>query len=243
MPRLHRTNPPQPSSPRHLACALWAAAAALSVLPAMSGAATAVVIGATGKTFASAAPQCAVHPVTGQSTPVVQAGLFNPRRQAEAHVSLDGAFVQQVDREIPATDIWLTAGSHTVVVALSRRQADQYAFQVSASQCNPPVTTGNFLSPDGTLEYAASGKSYLMVTPGCALNPATGSAQPFVNLFDNGSFLLNVSVNGVALTQLSATRPRAVVFLRAGANVVTAANGTLSTDTFVRDGGSGSCTP
>jgi hypothetical protein len=110
---------------------------------------------------------------------------------------------------------------------------------VTAGQCGLPP--GNFYSPDGTLEYAASGKSYMTVTPGCAFNPATGLTQPFVNLFDNGSFLLNVSVNGAALTQLSATRPRTNIYLRAGQNLITAANGSLSTDTYRRDGGSGTC--
>jgi hypothetical protein len=105
-----------------------------------------------------------------------------------------------------------------------------------------PDTSGNFFSADGTLEYAASGKSYATVTPGCALNPATRQAQPFVNLFDNGSFLLNVSVNGVPLTQLSARRPRTPVFLSAGQNVISAANGKLSTDYYVRNGGTGRCT-
>jgi len=62
-----------------------------------------------------------------------------------------------------------------------------------------------------------------------------------VNLFDNGTFLLNVSINGTPLTQLSTTRPKALVFLSAGQNVITAANGTASTDTFLRDGGSGTC--
>lgn len=218
--------------------ALLAAAASLA-LPA--AAATTVQIGASGKSFASTAAQCALHPVTGVSTPVVQAGLFNPRRGAEAKVSLDGALVQQVDREVPSADVWLAAGNHRVQVALSRKLVDRYDFSVAADLCNPPATSGNFFSADGTLEYAASGKSYLTVVPGCALNPATGLTQPFVNLFDNGSFLLNVSANGAPLTQLSATRPKVAVFLRAGSNVITAANGTLSTDTFVRDGGSRSC--
>ena len=43
------------------------------------------------------------------------------------------------------------------------------------------------------------------VTPGCALNPLTGQAQPNVNLMDNGSYLLNVCVNNVPLTQLNGT--------------------------------------
>jgi hypothetical protein len=200
-----------------------------------------VQIGASGKTFASTAAQCAVNPATGVSSPVVQAGLFNPRRGAEATVSLNGSVVRRVEAEAPSTDVWLPAGNNTVVVALSRRVADSYSFTVRAGQCTLPDTSGNFFSADGTLEYAASGKSYLTVTPGCAFNPATGLTQPFVNLFDNGSFVLNVSVNGVALTQLSATRPRTPVFLTAGTNVISAANGSLSTDYYVRDGGSGQC--
>jgi hypothetical protein len=38
------------------------------------------------------------------------------------------------------------------------------------------------------------------------------------------------------------TRTHVTVFLRAGLNVISAVNGTLSTDNFVRDGGSGNCT-
>jgi hypothetical protein len=119
--------------------------------------------------------------------------------------------------------------------------ADTYAFSVTPGQCNLPDTSGNTFSADGTLEYAASGKSYATVTPGCALSPATGQPQPYVNLFDNGGFLLNVSVNGVALTQLSAQRPHTPVFLGAGQNVISAANGSLSTDYYIRDGGDGRC--
>jgi hypothetical protein len=87
----------------------------------------------------------------------------------------------------------------------------------------------------------SSGKSYTTVTPGCALSPATGRPQPYVNLFDNGGFLLNVSVNGHALTQLSPQRPHTAVFLDAGQNVISAANGSLSIDYYVRDGGDGRC--
>ena len=213
--------------------------AAGAIAPAQG--ATTVQIGGSGKTFASAVAQCGTHPDTGRVTPVVQAGLFNPRREAEASVSLNGKLVMRVDTAVPSTDVWLAPGSNMVVVALSKRASDRYTYNVTAGQCDVPNTSGNFFSPDGTLEYAVSGKSYLTVTPGCALNPATGLTQPFVNLFDNGSFLLNVSVNGVALTQLSALRPRTPVFLGAGTNVITAANGTLSTDTFVRDGGTGQC--
>ena len=215
--------------------------AAVAGLHAPAFAATTVQIGSSGKTFASSAAQCAVNPATGVSAPFVQAGLFNPRRGAEASVSLNGTLVKRVEQETPSADVWLPVGSNTVVVALSKRVADRYAYTVTAGQCNGPDTSGNFFSPDGTLEYAASGKSYLTVTPGCALNPATGLTQPFVNLFDNGSFLLNVSVNGVPLTQLSALRPRTPVFLAAGTNAISAANGTLSTDLYVRDGGNGQC--
>jgi hypothetical protein len=107
--------------------------------------------------------------------------------------------------------------------------------------CALPDTSGNTFSADGTLEYAASNKSYATVTPGCALNGATGQAQPYVNLFDNGSYMLNVSVNGVPLTQLSSSRPHTPVFLSAGQNVISAANGSLSIDYYVRDGGDGTC--
>ena len=137
--------------------------------------------------------------------------------------------------------MWLATGSNAVVVALSKRVADTYTYTVAAGLCTLPNTSGNTFSGDGTLEYAASGKSYATVVPGCALNGATGQVQPYVNLFDNGSYLLNVSVNGVPLTQLSALRPHTPVFLRSGLNVISAANGSLSTDYYVRDGGSGSC--
>ena len=81
-----------------------------------------------------------------------------------------------------------------------------------------------------------------MVTPGCAFNPLTGHAQPFVNLIDNGGYLLNVSVNNVPLTQLNGvTRMHVAVFLGPGLNVISAANGALSTDHYVRDGGAGTC--
>jgi hypothetical protein len=59
---------------------------------------------------------------------------------------------------------------------------------------------------------------------------------------DNGGYLLNVSVNGEPLTQLSATRPHTPVFLSAGQNVISAANGYVSVDYYVRDGGGGACT-
>lgn len=238
---LHPALRPAPRRARVFLGAL-AALASLALLAPPARAATTVQIGTSGKTFASATPQCALHPGTGQLQPMVQAGLFNPKRRAEARLWLDGTAVQELDSETPSADLWLATGSHSVVVALSRRQADRYSFNVPAGLCTPPGTAGNFFSPDGTLEYAASGKSYLTVAPGCALNPASGMAQPFVHLFDNGGFLLNVSVNGVPLTQLSALRPRAVVFLAAGRNLITAANAGISTDTFVRDGGTGLCT-
>lgn len=224
---------------RHTAAIAIAIALAAASSTAWAG--TTVQIGNSGKTFASAAAQCALNPTTGQNAPMVQAGLFNPGPRAEAEVRHNGVKLQEVRAGAPVADVWLADGNNTVSVALSKRVVDSYAFIVTPGQCALPTIPGNFFSPDGTLEYAASGKSYLTVAPGCALNPASGQAQPFVNLFDNGSFLLNVSVNGIPLTQLSALRPRAVVFLAAGRNLVTAANGSLSTDSFIRDGGTGSC--
>jgi hypothetical protein len=201
-----------------------------------------VQVGASGKTYASSAVTCAANPITNQLAPVVEAGLFNPKRTTSASVSLNGTVVAAITAADPAADVWLADGAtNTVVVALSKRSADSYQFVVPSGMCSLPDTSGNTFSADGTLEYAASGKSYATVTSGCALNPATGLEQPFVNLFDNGSYLLNVSVNGVPLTQLSASHAHTPVFLDAGSNVISAANGSLSIDWYVRDGGAGVC--
>ena len=199
-------------------------------------AAGAALVGSSGKTFASDAVQCTADQKTGALKPTVQAGLFDPKRGTKADVSLNGDFVATVSSSAPVATVDLATGSNTVVVALSKKTADSYGYTVNAGQCS---TASNTFSPDGTLEYAVSGKSYATVTPGCAWNGAAG--QPYVNLFDNGTYLLNVSVNGVPLTQLSATRPHTPVFLSAGQNVISAANGNLSTDYYVRDGGDGTC--
>jgi hypothetical protein len=165
----------------------------------------------------------------------------NAKRGVSASVSLNGTFVATVTAANPATDVWLADGAtNTVVVALSKKSADSYVFVVPAGMCSPD-TSGNTFSPDGTLEYGASGKSYATVISGCALNAATGLTQPYVHVFDNGGYVLDVSVNGVPLTQLSATRPHTPVFLSAGLNVISVANGSLSVDWYVRDGGAGVC--
>jgi hypothetical protein len=214
---------------------------AVVTLDAAAQAVTDVQIGASGKTFASAVVQCATHPDTDRMLPVVDAGLFNPKRAASAAVSVNGAFVATVTTVDPVAEVWLAEGDNTVVVALGKKTADSYVFTVSPYECTLPDTSGNTFSADGTLEYAASGKSYATVTPGCALNASTGQAQPYVHLFDNGSYLLNVSVDGVPLTQLSTYNRHTPVFLSAGQNVISAANGSLSVDYYVRDGGDGRC--
>lgn len=213
---------------------------AIVALGASASAATALQVGGSGKTYASSVVQCVPDPTTGVLSPAVEAGLFNPKNNAKATVSLNGTPVATVTTDSPFADVWLADGDNTVVVALNRKTADSYVFTVQPGECS---ISGNTFSDDGTLEYAASGKSYATVIPGCAFNPATGQAQRYVNLFDNGTYLLNVSVNGVPLTQLSATRPHTPVFLSPGWNVITAANGTLSTDYYVRDGGDGACLP
>lgn len=220
---------------------MTAGLAAVAAIGSSASAAT-VQIGASGKTYASSAVACATNPATNQPAPVVEVGLVSPKRGTSASVSLDGVFVMTVTTASPAAQVWLVEGvTNTVAVALSRRVADGYSFVVPAGMCSVPDTSGNTFSPDGTLEYGASGKSYATVSAGCALNPATGLAQPFVNLFDNGGYVLNVSVNGVPLTQLGVTHPSTPVFLRAGSNVISVANGSLSTDFYVRDGGAGVC--
>jgi hypothetical protein len=205
-------------------------------------AATTVQVGASGKTYASSVVQCAADPSTGTLAAVVEAGLFNPTSKVRGTVSLNGTLVANVTSVDPSTDVWLADGSNTVVVALSKKTADSYAFTVQPGLCDLPDTSGNTFSPDGTLEYAASGKSYASVAPGCAWNARTGQPQPYVHLVDNGNYLLNVSINGVPLTQLSATTPHTPVFLDAGQNVISAANGFVSIDYYVRDGGDGTCT-
>ncbi|MEW5754703.1 MAG: hypothetical protein AB1810_00215 [Pseudomonadota bacterium] len=207
-------------------------------------AATGIQIGASGKTYASSGVQCGLNPVTGMA-PVVQAGLYNPKSNATATVSLNGNAVATVTFFNPDTNVWLDNGINTVNVALNKRTADSYTFDAPLSYPNQPNmcipdTSANSIS--GDLEYAASLKSYATVTPGCAFNAKTGLAQPFINLFDNGTYLLNVSVNNVPLTQLSATRRHTPIFLSAGLNVISAANASLSTDYYVRDGGTGTCT-
>ena len=226
---------------KNLGGALLAVAAVLSALPA--SAAGAIQVGPSGKTYASAALACGLHPVNGMA-PFVQAGLYQPKK-ASGTVSLNGSTVATVTPKSPDANVWLSDGLDTVAVATGK-VADQYVFDASTTfpgQPNVciPDTRGNTVS--GDLEYAASAKSYAVVTPGCAFNPLTGRAQPFVNLFDNGRYLLNVSVNGVPLTQLNGTtRTHVAIFLSAGLNVVSAANGQLSTDYYVRDGATGSCT-
>ena len=202
---------------------------------------TGIQIGPSGKTYASGDIQCALHPLTGMA-PVVQAGLYNPKKSASGTVSLNNAPLATVTFLNPDTYVWLVNDTNKVLVALDKKNVDTYAFDASSSQTNVciPDTSGNAVI--GDLEYAASNKSYATVAPGCALNASTGRSQPYVNLFDNGAYLLNVSANNVPLTQLNGTtRTHTPVFLSAGQNVISAANGSVSTDYFVRDGGNGTC--
>ena len=200
-----------------------------------------VQIGPSGKTYASSEVQCAANP-NGEQAPMVEAGLFNAKKNTKATVSLSGQPQALVTADNPATKVWLGDGNNAVVVRLNKKTSDQYVFSVQPGMCALPDTSGNTFSADGNLEYAASGKSYATVTPGCALNPATGQNQPYVNVFANGKYLLNVSINGNPLTQLNGTtRIRTPVFLSAGQNVISLANGYVSVDYFVRDGGNGSC--
>jgi hypothetical protein len=205
---------------------------------------TGIQVGASGKTYASAVLECGVNPSSGMA-PMVRAGLYDPKRNANATVSLGGVAVASVSFHSPDATVWLANGANVIEVSLNRRVADVFGFDATLAfpgQPNVciPDTRGN--SQSGELEYAQSLKSYATLTPGCALNPAAGVAQPFVNLFANGPYLLNVSINNVPLTQLNGTtRLHTPVFLGAGLNVISAMNGAVSTDYYVRDGGSGRC--
>jgi hypothetical protein len=219
-------------------CALFAAT--VFAVPAWS--LTGVQVGPSGRTYASDGVRCALHPVQGMA-PMVQAGLYAPTKKSTATVSLNGAEVATVDFLRPDAVLWLAnRADNLVVVALNKRKADGYTFDAASAQVNAciPDTSANTLS--GELETAASGKSSATLTPGCAWNPLAGRPQPYVHLFDNGSYLLDVSINNVPLTQLDGiTRTHTPVFLSAGLNVIAAANAALSTDRYVRDGGTGTC--
>lgn len=225
---------------------LWRRAAMVALVSMSTSAwpATGIQVGPTGKTYASSAIQCAMNPVAGMA-PMVQAGLYNPHRSSQAAVSLNGVAVATANFLSPDVTVWLANQVNTVAVSFNRGLGDQYTFDASlpgASQPNIciPDTSANVVS--GDLETAASGKSSAGVSPGCALNPASGRAQPYVTVFDNATYLLNVSINYTPLTQLNGiTRRSIAVFLSAGQNVISAANGAISTDYFVRDGKDGSC--
>ena len=64
----------------------------LMVVGAAAWAVTGVQVGTSGKTYASAAVTCSMNPVNGMS-PMVQAGLYNPKRTSTAVVLLNGAEV------------------------------------------------------------------------------------------------------------------------------------------------------
>jgi hypothetical protein len=143
--------------------------------------------------------------------PMVQAGLYNPISTSSGTVSLNRATVATVTFLSPDATVWLANGANTVVVAPVGSTADSYSFNAPLAfpgQPNMciPNTSANRVS--GDTEYAASSKSYATITLGCALNPATGRAQSFVNLFDNGRFLMSVSANNVPLTQLNGSTRR-----------------------------------
>lgn len=229
-----------PNAPR-LATLVALSSVLLAPLAAHAG----IQVGPSGRTYASDAPACALHPVAGWS-PWVAAGLLAPKKNTVGVVGVNRQTVAVVSASTPEATVWLPNGVDTVTVSLSAGRVDRYIFDVSLAwpgQPNAcvPDTRGNVLA--GDVEYGASAKSYATIAPACALNPATGRPQWFVNLFDNGTFLLNVTVDGVPLTQLNGTtRDHVPVFLSAGLNVITAANGALSTDAFVREGGTGTCT-
>ena len=71
---------------------------------------TTVTVGPSGKTFASSAVQCAANPA-GDQAATVEAGLFNPKPNASATISLNGNLVAQVDATTPVSNIWLANGN------------------------------------------------------------------------------------------------------------------------------------
>ena len=100
-------------------------------LGATAFAATTLQIGASGKTFASNAVACAPN-ASGDLAPVIDAGLYQPRANAKATVSLNGTDVATVTTANPVSKVWLRDGTNTVVVALNKKTADSYTLSVPA---------------------------------------------------------------------------------------------------------------
>lgn len=237
---------------KHILSSSVTACAAAMLLNGPAWAVTGLQVGASGKTYASATIQCALHPEIGMA-PMVQAGLYNPKSSSKATVWLDGVPYAMVTFYNPDTSVWLVNGVNTIDVSINKRTADSYSFDASSPQPNVciPDTSGN--EPNGDLEYAknsyATGFTELTnptVPSGCALNARTGQAQPYIHLFNTSPYLLTVSVNNVPLTQLDGTRhTHTPVFLSAGWNVISAANASVNTsvlpDYYVRWGGDGTC--
>ena len=74
-----------------------AAAAVVAVLAIGASAwAATVQVGPSGKTYASSAVGCAVNPATGVRSAVVEAGLFNPKKNVKATVAVNEATVATV---------------------------------------------------------------------------------------------------------------------------------------------------
>ncbi len=198
-------------------------------------------VGDSGRSYASSRISCAAAPDGTALVPVAWVGLFSPAASDRALAWLNRNPVARLSYVRPLARLPLAYGSNSAAVAFSRRVIDRYAFEVPAIACAMDESQGNTYSADGTLEYGAAVKSYATVLPGCAVNPLTGVAQPYLNLFDGGDYLLNVSINGEALTQLGPTRPHTVVFLVAGRNVISVADASQSTEYYVRDTGDGMC--
>ena len=90
-----------------------------------------VQVGTSGKSYSSTEVQCALNPITGMA-PMVQAGLCNPKKNANGTVSLNGNSVATVTFLSPDTNLWLANGPNTVVVALDKRTADTYSFDATS---------------------------------------------------------------------------------------------------------------
>lgn len=198
--------------------------------------ATNVQIADSGRSFSSTLVRCHANPDTGDLAPAVIVGLFNPKPIARADVTLNGSIIGTLtaddNRRI---EVWLKENENVISVDFPKGKSDLYTFDAPPDVCALPEPIGNRFSADGLTEYAASEKSYATVNTSCAFNPKTGSDQSYINLFVSGNFLLNVSLNGIPLTQLGPRRPNTHIFLDPGRNVISAANGFLTVDHYIRD--------
>jgi hypothetical protein len=142
----------------------------------------------------------------------------------------------------PDTELWLANGLNAVVVTLDRRTADSYSFDASSGQQNYciPDTSGNNKAADhrirGQSEVLRHGGAGLCVQ--CTHGSGTAVCES-VRQWNLPAQRFRQQ-RAAHATQHFAQEHAGVS--GAGPQCHLRANGAVSTDYYVRDGGDGSCT-